>query len=250
MISVIILAKNEEKNIEKCIRSVKWCSEIILIDDNSTDKTVEIARKYKAKIYTRPLSGDFSAQRNFGMSKSTHDWVLFVDADEVVSDALAYEISNAVEFKGQSLKYFNGFYIRRSDFIWGKQLKYGEAGSIRLLRLGRKGFGKWKGMAHEKWEIDGSVGTLINPVLHFPHQNLEEFIKKVNFYTDIRVKELKDKNIKVFFWSILLYPLGKFLINFLIKRGFMDGVRGLMVAIIMSFHSFLVRGKLWLKNNE
>jgi glycosyltransferase involved in cell wall biosynthesis len=250
MISVIILTRNEEKSIEKCIRSVKWCSEIIIIDDNSTDKTVEIARKYKAKIYTHALNRDFSAQRNFGMSKATHEWILFVDADEVVSDALAYEISNAIEFKGQSLKYFNGFYIRRSDFIWGKQLKYGETGSIKLLRLGRKEFGKWKGMAHEKWNIDGPIGILTNPLLHFPHQNLEEFLNKVNFYTDIRAKELKSKNVRVFYWSILLYPLGKFLINYFVKRGSMDGVRGLMVAIIMSFHSFLVRGKLWLKNNE
>ncbi len=250
MISAIILTKNEEQNIKKCLESVKWCDEIILIDDNSSDKTAEIAKKYKTTIYHHPLNNDFSTQRNFGVSKAKQEWILFVDADEVVTDALAYEISNAVGLKDQNSKNLNGFYIKRSDFIWGKQLKYGETGNIRLLRLGKKGFGVWEGMAHEKWQIKGNVGKLINPLWHFPHKTVSGFLKEINFYTDIRAEELKNKNTKVFFWSILLYPLGKFLINYVIKRGFMDGMQGLVFAIIMSFHSFLVRSKLWLKGNE
>jgi glycosyltransferase involved in cell wall biosynthesis len=250
MISVIILAKNEEQVIKRCIESVKWCSEIILIDDESQDKTVEIAQKFGVKIYTRALGKDFSAQRNFGISKATHEWILFVDADEVISDALAYEISNATEFRGQDLKIYNGFYLRRSDFMWGKQLRYGETGDVKLLRLGRRGFGQWKGMAHERWEMNGLIGKLINPMLHYPHQTLEKFLNEVNFYTDIRAKELSGKNTKVFFWSILLYPLGKFMLNYFVKRGFMDGIRGLVVAVVMSFHSFLVRGKLWTMRNK
>lgn len=247
MISAVILAKNEEQNIEKCIQSVKWCDEIIIIDDNSSDGTLEIAKKYKTTIYHHPLNNDFSAQRNFGLSKARQEWILFVDADEVVTDALAYEISNAIGPTDQNLKNFNGFYIRRSDFMWGKQLKYGETGNIKLLRLGKKGFGVWEGIAHEKWKIEGNVGDIMNPLLHFPHKTVSEFLKEVNFYTEIRAEELKNKNTKVFFWSILIYPLGKFLINYVIKRGFLDGMQGLLFAIIMSFHSFLVRSKLWLK---
>lgn len=250
MISVIILTKNEEQNIEKCIQYVKWCDEIIVVDDNSEDATIEIAKKYKTTIYERSLDNDFSSQRNFGISKAKNEWILFVDADELVSDALAYEISSVIELKDQTLKNFKGFYINRSDFIWGKQLKYGEAGNIKLLKLGRKGFGAWKGMAHEKWEIEGNIGKLINPLLHFPHTTVSDFLKEVNFYTDIRSQELKNKNTKVFFWSILLYPLGKFILNYIIKRGFLDGMQGLVFATIMSFHSFLVRSKLWLKKEK
>lgn len=250
MISVVILTKNEEKNIKRCLDSVNWCDEIIIVDDNSSDRTIEIVKKYKTLLYSNPLNGDFSSARNFGLSKAKNDWVLFVDSDEVVSDALAYEISNAIGLKDQNLRNFNGFYIRRSDFIWGKQLKYGETGDIKLLRLGRKGFGEWKEKAHEKWEMEGPVGKLINPLLHFPHETLEEFLKEINFYTDIRAKELKDKNAKAFFWSIALYPAGKFIVNYFLKRGFIDGIQGLVFAITMSFHSFLVRGKLWLKEGE
>lgn len=247
MISVVILTKNEEKNIKRCLESVKWCDEIIIIDDNSSDETVQIAKKYKTTIYTRNLNNDFSAQRNFGIFKAKNEWILFVDGDETVSDALAYEIANAIQLKDQNLRNFDGFYIRRSDFIWGKQLKYGETGNIMLLRLAKKGPGLWEGKTHERWKINGRVGKLVNPLLHFPHKTLEEFLKKINFYTDIRAEELKSKNVKAFFWSILAYPLGKFLSNFLLRRGFMDGIHGLIVAIIMSFHSFLVRSKLWLK---
>jgi len=248
MISAIILTKNEERNIEKCMESVKWCDERILIDDKSSDRTVELAKKYNAVIYERDLSGDFSAQRNFGILKAKHDWVLFVDSDEVISDALAYEISNAIGLKDENLRDYNGFYLKRVDLIWGKKLEHGESGNIKLLRLGRKGFGKWKGTVHEKWIMKKPVGILVNPILHYPHRTLEEFLREINFYTDIRAEELKNKNIKVSFWSILFYPLGKFINNYLFKRGFMDGMQGLIFAITMSFHSFLVRSKLWLKN--
>jgi len=250
MISVVILTKNEEQNIGKCLESVKWCDEIIIVDDKSSDKTIEIAKKYKTSIYINSLNGNFSSQRNFGLSKAKNEWILFIDSDEIVSDALAYEISNAVGLKDQNLGNFNGFYIKRSDFIWGKQLKYGETGGMKILRLGRKGKGVWKGMAHERWHIEAPVGSLINPIFHFPHGDLEEFLKEINFYTDIKARELGNKKTNVFFWTILLYPLGKFMVNYILKRGFMDGMPGLILAVIMSFHSFLVRGKLWLTKNE
>ena len=250
MISAVILTKNEEQNITKCLDSVKWCDEIIVVDDNSEDQTIEIAEKYKTTIYKRSLNNDFSAQRNFGLSKTKNEWVLFVDADEIISDALTYEISNAITFKDQSLRNFNGFYIKRSDFIWGRMLKYGETGRIKLLRLGRKNYGVWQGKAHEEWKIEGLIGNLTNPILHFPHQTLKEFLKEINFYTDIRAKELKTKNFNVSTPSILLYPLGKLILNYIFKRGFMDGMQGLVFAIIMSFHSFLVRSKLWLENKK
>jgi len=250
MISAVILTKNEEQNISNCLESVKWCDEVIIIDDKSTDKTVEIAKEYKATIYSNLLDGDFSAQRNFGLSKAKNEWALFVDADEVISDALAYEISNAITLRDQNLREYSGFYIKRSDFIWRKQLKHGESGNIKLLRLGKKGFGKWEGMTHEKWLIKGSVGNLANPMLHFPHKTLGEFLKEINFYTDIRARELKNKNIKLSSWSILFYPLTKFMVNYFAKRGFLDGIQGLIFAITMSFHSFLVRGKLWMFRNR
>jgi glycosyltransferase involved in cell wall biosynthesis len=245
MISAIILARNEEKNIGNCIKSVEWCDEIVVIDDYSTDKTVEIAKKYKTKIYRNSLNGNFSKQRNFALSKAMSDWVLFVDSDEVVSDALAFEISNAITLRDQNMNGFNGFYLRRVDCMWGRKLEHGE-GSINLIRLAKKKSGAWKGAIHETWEIKPSVGKLNNPLFHYPHKTVAKFLNEINFYTDLRATELKNKNANPFVCNIFIYPAAKFIVNYILRLGFLDGIQGYIIAIIMSFHSFLVRSKLWL----
>lgn len=246
MISVIVITKNEEQNIERCLNSVKWCDEIIIIDDKSSDKTVEIAKKYNAAVYTHALNEDFSSQRNFGLSKARGDWILFVDADEIVSDALTFEISNAIhQLTDDVLRRFSGFSIERKDFLWGKELRYGDSG-VRLVRLAKKKAGVWEGKVHEVWKVKGITGKLKNPIIHYPHQTVSEFLGEINFYTSIRAQELFSKKITVYWWSIFAYPLIKFIVNYFLKRGFLDGIHGLILAIIMSFHSFLVRGKLWL----
>ncbi len=251
MISAIVLAKNEEKNIEKCLDSLSWCDEIIVIDDNSTDKTVELAKKKNAKVVTHAMNGNFAAQRNFGLSKAKGEWVFFIDADERVSSPLWYEIMAETNESNSDIQ---GYYINRHDTMWGKPLKYGETANIKLLRLARRNAGQWEGHVHEEWKVNGKVMTLKNHLDHYPHATVEEFLQEINFYTDLRAKELFDKNVKSFWWSPIVYPIAKFTINYIFKRGYADGIPGLVFAMLMSFHSFLVRAKLWLlwqkKNND
>ncbi|OGH23757.1 MAG: hypothetical protein A2958_03330 [Candidatus Levybacteria bacterium RIFCSPLOWO2_01_FULL_38_13] len=242
MISAVILTKNEEKNIEDCIKSVKWCDEIILIDDNSTDKTREIAEELGAKVFRRDLNGDFFSQRNFGLEKAKNEWVFFVDADERVTPSLCEEI---IGLTNNPINQCSGFYIKRRDFTWGKELKHGETGNIWLLRLARKLQGKWEGKIHEEWKIKGKVGKLENSLYHYPHQTVNEFLTEINFYTNLRAKELFEKKVRSGFLEIIIYTKGKFILNYFLKLGFLDGIRGLIYALMMSFHSFLVRGKLW-----
>jgi glycosyltransferase involved in cell wall biosynthesis len=243
MISAVILTKNEEKNILNCVESVSWCDEVLVIDDQSTDKTVDLVKNTKAKVFIHPKENDFAKQRNFGLEKAKGDWVLFVDADERVSSALWYEIMQHVN---ASIEGYSGFYIRRNDIVWEKELKYGETGNIKFLRLAKKGTGEWTGKVHEVWDIKGSTMQLNNPLEHYPHTTVEKFLREINYYTDIRAKELYKNKTKVFWGSIILFPLGKFFLNYIIKRGFLDGVPGLISALMMSFHSFLVRSKLWM----
>lgn len=243
-ISAVILTKNEEKNIKECLGSLKWTDEIIVIDDNSEDKTVEIARKMGAKIYSRVLSDDFSKQRNFGVEQATGDWILFIDADERISQGLAYEISNTLRFSDSNKH--NGYYLKRLDSMFGKELKYGEVGNINLLRLAKKDSGKWEGKVHEEWKIEGEVGYLKNTILHYPHKTIREFLEEINFYTDLKAKELYAQGKHVHPASIIFYPLFKFFVNYFLKRGFKDGIEGLILAVLMSLHSFLVRAKQWL----
>lgn len=139
MITAIILTKNEEENIVDCMEGVMFCSEIIVVDDNSTDRTKELVAGFsrthpKIKLFTRELGTNFSAQRQFGIDKSKFDWILFVDADERISPELAEEIEESVENNSQ----LGGFLIPRRDFMWGKILEHGETGNIKLLRLFNK----------------------------------------------------------------------------------------------------------------
>ena len=249
MISVIILTKNEEKNIVDCIESVLWADEIIVLDDNSEDRTLEIIKNLpfsqKIKIYKKSLDKDFASQRNYALSKATKDWVLFLDADERIPADLRKEINTLINNEKSESKY-DGFYILRKDIIWGKMLKHGETGSIKLLRLARRKAGVWYGKIHEEWKIDGRVSMLKNYLIHYPHQTIDEFLKEINFYTSIRANELYQKGVKASPLDIIIYPKAKFILNYFIKLGFLDGIEGFIFAILMSFHSFLVRGKLWL----
>lgn len=242
MISVVVLTKNEEKNIEDCLKTLLWCDEILVIDDYSIDKTVIIAKKYTKHVFSHNLEDNFSAQRNFALEKAKGDWILFVDADERVSKTLAEEIQEKISSPSK----IDGFYIKRDDFMWGKKLQYGETADVQLVRLAKKNAGKWKGIVHEIWDIHGMKGVLQNPLEHYPHQTLSEFLEEINYYTTLRAAELYKKKTPVSGFSILLYAKGKFFQNYFLKLGFLDGISGLLVAILMSFHSFLVRGKLWL----
>lgn len=241
-ISAIILTRNEEENIQECIASVRWCNEVIVIDDNSTDDTVKIAKQLGATVYTHALDNDFASQRNFGLEKAHFDWVLFLDADERVSSTLAFEIQGKI---AESMDNYGGYFLKRLDSMWGRILQYGETGHVHLLRLARKDAGIWKGKVHEVWEIRVKTSVLDNPLLHFPHPTLTTFLEEINFYTTLRAEELFEKRISVQWWQILVYPQAKFFVNYVVKHGWRDGVPGLLLAGIMSLHSFLVRAKLW-----
>lgn len=247
MISAVVLAKNEERNIVDCLDSLHFCSEIIVIDDYSEDRTVELVKRFDKNIILvqQKLRDDFARQRNSGLEMAKSEWVLFIDADERVSEALAYEISGKVGNTDLRFLYYNGFSIRRADYMWGRQLRHGETGNNTLLRLARKGSGVWEGSVHEIWKVGGKIGKLNNPLYHYPHQSLDEFLKEIDFYTSIRAEELYRKKARVYWWSILLYPKMKFLQNYIFKKGFLDGAAGFVFAIMMSFHSFHVRSKLW-----
>lgn len=241
MLSAVVLTKNSELTLENTLKSLTFCDEIVIIDDYSKDKTLQIASKYKTKVYQHQLKDNFANQRNFGLSKAIYEWVFFLDSDEVVPQNLAKEITKRLKGDVQE----NGFYVKRYDVLWGKVLKHGEIGSLRLLRLGKKATGEWKGSVHEVWELKGNTSELTTALLHYPHQTISEFLKEINAYTSIRAAELYKYRVKVSVWEIIFYPSGKFMLNYIVRLGFLDGVQGLIFALTMSFHSFLVRSKLW-----
>lgn len=245
MISAVVLTKNEEGNIEGCLTTLKWCNEVIVVDDYSQDSTPDVARKLGATAYRRHLNDDFAAQRNFGLEKARGEWVLFVDADERVTSSLREEI---IQYTNNPIyKYSNGyvgFYVKRRDFMWARELKHGEVGSIKLLRLAKKSAGRWRRRVHEVWEVKGRVGTLKNPLLHYPHQSLRGFARDVGRMSTLHARAHMEQGVRSNPVKIIFWPPAKFFYNWVLRLGFLDGTPGFLVAAVMSFHSFLSWSKL------
>ncbi len=240
MVSAVVLAKNEEENIKECLAGLKWCDEVIVVDDNSTDKTREMAKGEGARVIEHPLNNDFASQRNFALKEAKYDWIFFVDADERVSPQLITEIQKKLK-NTQSA----GFFFKRIDNFFGHWLKHGEIGRVRLLRLARRGTGKWLRKVDEKWVVRGKTETLKNPLEHYPHPNLTVFLESINERSTLNARVFYEEGKRIT-WAEWLKPILKFVDNYFFHLGFLDGVPGFVFSILMSFHSFAVRVKLYL----
>ena len=250
-ISAVILTHASAEKINQCLESVKWCDEIIIVADTTSKYQISNIKyqKYKSKIkiYERQLKDDFAAQRNFGLSKAKGKWVLFIDSDEQVSDELKKEINERLFVDKVQ---FSGYFIKRVDYFLGKWLEFGETSHVQLLRLAKNKAGLWKGRVHEVWDVGGSVGKLTNPVLHYPHPTVAAFLHEINRYTDLVAQSWKEEGRRVHAWEIFIFPTLKFLQNYFLNLGFLDAIPGLIIALMMSFHSFLARAKFWHLNKR
>lgn len=244
-ITAVVLTKNESSNIKKCLNALYFCSEILVVDDDSTDDTAEIARKLGARVIVRSLNKDYAAQNNFALAEAKNLWVLFIDADEIVSETLANEIRGAVKNTT-----FQCYRLKRSDFIWGKRLEHGEAGSFSAIRLIKKGSGKWKRRVHQYFEPDGDVGWFNTPIDHYPHQNLREFVISVDRWSSWHALANSEEGKKSDIFKVVFYPLAHFANNYFFKLGFLDGMPGFVFASVMAFHSFLSWSKLYLMQRD
>lgn len=247
-LSAVILTKNEEKNIEQAIKSVDFCNETLIVDDYSEDKTVEHAKKLGARILLSHLNDDFSKQRNFATENTKGEWVLFLDADEVVSVELKREIKRLLYLPVSEAAY----YIKRRDWFWGREVTHGEVATAAqqgIIRLVKKGSGCFAGRVHEEYKTTVSTGILKNYLNHYPHHTLVEFINRINKYSTLRAQELLQQGDNDNIFITVTYPFGKFFYTYLVKKGFLDGAAGFVYSFMMSFHSFLVRAKLYQYRN-
>ena len=240
-ISAVIITRNEEKNIMKCLSSIDWADEIVVVDSGSTDDTKKIASEFTQKVFDMKWEG-FGKAKDFAKDKATHQWILSLDADEVVTGDLKEEIQSVIK----SDKAFDGYYIpRRSNFL-GKWIRHGGWYPDYVLRLFKKNKAKFSHSAvHEKVKVNGSIGYLGNPLLHYTDPNFDHYLEKLNRYTSLSAEELfrKGKRAKVF--DIIFRPLAAFLKMYFAKRGFVDGLHGLILAVSSAFHVFSKYVKLW-----
>lgn len=244
-ISAVIICMNEEKNLDECIRSIKWCDEIILIDSFSTDKSLSIANKYTDKIYQNEWKG-FAEQRKFSLTKANYEWIFSLDADERCSEDLSEEIQTILS---QNVIKPNGFLIPRKSFFLGRWVKHSGWYPDYQLRLFRKDFVSIEDrLVHESYEVKGEIGKTKNNILHYTVKSISDFIIKINNYSTLSAIENSQKKINCVY--ILFKPFIEFIKKFVFQGGFLDGVYGVMVAFFHTITKILTYVKIWEIQNK
>ena len=246
-VSCVIITLNEEENLADCLESVRWCNEIILVDSGSTDKTIEIAEKFGAKIFTKELKG-FGEQKRYAVSLASNDWVFSIDADEVVTDGLRRSI----------IKRFNssetlpaGFSVQRRLCFLGREFKYGTEADEFLVRLFNKQFGNFSSAkVHEGVELKGNPEKLEGMLSHNSYKTLHKYFQKFNDYTSRAANELYEKDKKKNVVLVcFLFPVYLFK-NYLLNKNFLNGKEGFIWAFFSSCYPIVKYSKLWKLNQN
>lgn len=229
-ISVVIITKNEEKNIRRCLESVKWADEIVLIDSQSTDRTTAIVSEFGARIYS-PVWRGYGAAKREGVDRARGRWVLSIDADEVVTAGLATEIRQVIS-NGSDL---NGYYVvRRTNFL-GRWILHCGWYPDHVLRLFKKSEGNFNdAVIHERAVVNEPIGYLKGEILHYSYPTMELYLEKSNHYTTVGAREAFRKGKRAGFFAIVIKPLGSFIRHYIIKQGFRDGLEGFVLSVLSS----------------
>jgi len=240
LLSVIIITKNEQDNIEDCLESVKWADEIIVVDSGSTDKTEEICRKYTNKFYVKDWPG-FGIQKQRALDLATHEWVLSIDADERVTSELRNEIISVFNSNLNT----DGYLIPRLSNYLGKDIRH--AGwypdyTLRLVRRQKSHF--TKDIVHEKMVVDGTIQKLTNHFLHYPYKDIEHHFQKLNDYSTLSANKMHREGRKVSWILIVLKTLLAFIRSYILKLGILDGWPGLAVSVSTSLSVYMKYVKL------
>ncbi len=236
--SASIITLNEEKNIARAIESVRsWVQEVVVVDSGSTDHTLDIARSLGARVIQNPWRG-YGQQKNFAQSKVTHDWVLNLDADEAVTPELALEIQNLLsKNEGHPIR---GYLIPRLSFYLGRWIRHGGWYPNRSLRLYHRQYAKWSEPdVHEECIVEGAVQVLSKDLLHYPFSKIEEQIETNLKFSRLGAEKLKKKGMKKNLALLILKPLGKFIETYILKKGFLDGMAGLIISVNAAHSIFL-----------
>lgn len=241
MLSIVVLTKNSEETIKKCLDSMKGLGEeTVVIDSESEDKTVEIAEKEGAKVIRRKFI-DFSDQRNYGMDKTSGEWVLYVDSDEELTESFKKELIEKISSDNE----ISGYFIRRKTFYFGKD--WGLTDKVQRVFL-RSKFIKWHGVVHETPKIEGKFGVIHSPIKHFTHQDLSNMVDKTNewsnYEAELRFKSEHPKMTQARFFRVML---AGFFSSYFKGKGYKNGTKGMVESIYQAFSMFVTYAKLWEK---
>lgn len=243
-LSAVILTYNAETQIENCLKSIQgWAQEIIIVDGKSSDKTIDICKKYTNKIYERPFRGSFSEDRNFGADQAMGDWIIQLDADEIVPFSFQKKFETI-----RNIPSYSAYKTRRKNFFLGHPLDQGPwYHYIHILYLKNKA--RFYGLVHERLEVEGEIGTLEAEIEHYPFSSIHQFIQRQNRYTTLSSEEMF-KTQGILPWKKMrrhLYykPIKMFWKLFIVKKGYRDGFHGFIFSVLYAFEHFLKWIKYW-----
>ncbi len=239
-LSVVIITKNEEKDILKCLESVQWADEIIVVDDESTDKTREIANRFTDRIFIRKMENE-GWHRNWAYSQANNGWILSLDADERITKEVKKEICQRLKENSE----FSAFAIPRKNFLGDYWMKFGGEYPAAQLKLFKKKFFRFEEVeVHPRAFLQGKCGHLQNPLLHYTYKNFSDFLVKLDSQTTLEAKKWIKTNRKMSFRHALWRTIDRFFRKYFRKKGYRDGFIGFILAIA-GFYQIISYAKYW-----
>jgi glycosyltransferase involved in cell wall biosynthesis len=242
-VSACITVGNEEPNIRRCLESVRWADEIVVVDSFSQDRTPEICREYTDRVYQHRWLG-YVGQKNLIKDLATGEWVLFIDGDEEVSAALRDEILAVLE--GDASRGVHGYEFPRRVWYLGRWIKHGDWYPDRKLRLFRKAYGRCGGREpHDRIIVEGPIRRLRNPVYHYTYSGIVNQLSTLNRFSTITAKTHYEEGRRFRLADLLFRPVWRFVRGYVLRLGFLDGLPGLIIASTSAYGVFAKYAKLW-----
>jgi glycosyltransferase involved in cell wall biosynthesis len=239
-VSVTVITRNEAADIGDALASASWADELIVVDSESTDDTVAIARRHTDRVVVREWAG-YPAQKNFAASLARHDWILSLDADERVTPALAAEIRSTLEAPD-----YQGYRMPRVTWHLGRWIRTTDWYPDYQVRLYDRRSAQWTGRyVHESVSITGSVGRLRSELEHFAYRDIAEHLETIERYTTYAARQMREEGRRAGWLQIAGHPPLAFLRNYVLKRGVADGVPGLVISAMNAYYVLLKFAKLW-----
>jgi glycosyltransferase involved in cell wall biosynthesis len=234
-ITATIITRDEERNIARAIESLRCCDEILILDSGSTDRTMELAEKLGARVVEAGWRG-YAGQKNWAAEQAANDWILSLDADEALSEALEAEIWNLKKTGPR----FDAYTMPRLARYLGRWIFHSGWYPDRKIRLYDRRKAKWVGdFVHESVMFEGRMGHLEANILHFTCESLSEHVKTMDRYTTLAAQELAARRVKVPLWRVIASPIVTFVKSYISERGFLDGFEGLVISYMAAFYTFL-----------
>ncbi len=241
-VSATVITCNEEANIEEALQSLDWADEIVIVDSGSRDRTLDICNRYTDRIFTRSWSG-FVDQKAHAVTCAKHDWIISLDADERIGPELKIEISR---LRREGFR-CAGYRIPRVAFFMGRWIRHGDWYPDYQLRLFDRRMGSWRGgRVHESVKLQqGTTGMLRSEILHYTYRSISEYIHRLETYSNLAAQDARERGKTSSAVRLLGNPFATFLKAYLLKRGFLDGAPGLMVAVMGAISVYFKYAKLY-----